>query len=92
MISGTSLIGNVMVQTTDHRGPTPEELAERALAKVLYVGKDSHPAIRDQAEAFKENIREVMVFYMKEAVASERVTLAVKLRDAGFPELVKLLD
>lgn len=81
-----------MVHTTNNRGFTPEEIAERALDKIISVGSQSHPAIRDQAEAFRNQIREVLVFYMKEAVKSDRTTMAVKLRDAGHPELIKLLN
>lgn len=84
--------GQVRVETTENRGFTPEEVAERALDKIIYVGSQTHPAIRDQAEAFRESIRKVLVFYMKEAVRSDRVTLVSKFKKAGFPELVKLFD
>lgn len=88
---GVLLTGNVMVQTTSGRGFTPEEIAERALDKIIYVGKDANPLIKDQAEAFKENIRHVLVHYLKEAVQSDRTTIANRLRDAGHPELINLL-
>ena len=84
--------GDVQVVTTENRGFTPEEIAERALNKIIYVGSQTHPAIRDQAEAFRENIRKVLVFYMKEAVRSHNVTLVTKFKRAGYPELVKILD
>lgn len=84
--------GQIRVETTQNRGFTPEEVAERALDKIIYVGSQTHPAIRDQAEAFRESIRQVLVFYMKEAIRSDRVTLVNKFNKAGFPELVKLLD
>lgn len=84
--------GQIRVETTQNRGFTPEEVAERALDKIIYVGSQTHPAIRDQAEAFRESIRKVLVFYMKEAIRSDRVTLVNKFNKAGFPELVKLLD
>lgn len=84
--------GNVTVLTTSGRGFTPEEIAERALDKIIYVGSYTHPAIRDQAEAFKDSIRQVLVQYMKEAVRSNHVTLANKFKRAGHPEFIKLLD
>jgi hypothetical protein len=89
---GVLLGGSVVVMTTNNRGFTPEEVAERALDKIIYVGGNSHPVIRDQAEAFRENIRQVLVFYMKEAINSDRTTIAARLREAGHPELIKLLD
>ena len=89
---GVLLGGQVSVLTTNNRGFMPEEIAERALDKIIYVGGSSHPAIRDQAEAFRENIRQILVFYMKEAINSDRTTIAARLREAGHPELIKLLD
>jgi hypothetical protein len=85
-------IGSVMVMTTEGRGFTPEEIAERALDKIIFVGAQSHPAIRDQAEAFKDNIRQVLVQYMHEAVRSHNVTLVNKFKQAGHPELIPILD
>ena len=82
----------VKVFTTNGRGFTPEEMAERALDKIISVGSQTHPAIRDQAEAFRNQIRQVLVFYMKETVRTHHVTLANKFRAAGHPELIKLLD
>jgi hypothetical protein len=89
---GVLLGGQVSVLTTNNRGFMPEEIAERALDKIIYVGGNSHPAIRDQAEVFRENIRKILVFYMKEAINSDRTTIAARLREAGHPELIKILD
>lgn len=85
-------IGALLVQTSAGRGFTPEEVAERALDKIIYVGENSPEEIRAQAVAFKDKLRGVLVYYMHEAVKSDRTTLAVKLRQAGHPELVNLLD
>lgn len=90
LISGR--VGNVMVMATEGRGFTPEEVAERALDKIIYVGSNAHPAIRDQAEAFKDSIRSVLVHYMYEAVRSHNVTLVNKFKQAGHPELIPILD
>lgn len=92
MDKGVLLGGSVLVMTTDNRGFTPEEIAERALDKIIYVGGQSHPHITEQAEAFRENIRKILVFYMEEAIKSNKTTIAARLRDAGHPELIKLLD
>jgi hypothetical protein len=92
MFNGISGVGDVMVMATEGRGFTPEEIAERALDKIIYVGAQSHPAIRDQAEAFKGNIRQVLVQYMHEAVRSHNVTLVNKFKQAGHPELIPILD
>lgn len=89
---GVLLGGSVMVQTTQNRGLTADEVAERAVDKIISVGEQSHPAIRDQAHAFRQHIQAVVSFYIKEAIKNDRATLAIKLRDAGHPELTKLLE
>lgn len=94
MLNATSNVigGDVKVFTSHYRGFTPEEIAEQAIDKIIYVGKDSHPVIREQAEAFKQYIFEVLVTSLKQAVQSDRTTLANRLRDAGHSELIKLLE
>jgi hypothetical protein len=92
MFNGFSDVGSVTVMATEGRGFTPEETAERALDKIIFVGSHAHPAIRDQAEAFKDSIRQVLVFYMHEAVRSHNVTLVNKFKQAGHPELIPILD
>tara|TARA_R110000868_G_scaffold142763_2_gene360267 strand:+ start:1260 stop:1544 length:285 start_codon:yes stop_codon:yes gene_type:complete len=87
-----SALGTVQVMTTNGRGFSAEELAERAVDQIINVGDNAPPVIADQARAFRENLREVLVYYMREAMRSRDVTLANKFVNAGFPELVKLID
>ena len=84
--------GEVKATMVSGRGFTPEEIAEQALDKIISVGGNCHPVIRDQAEAFKDQIRGVLVHYMKQVVRSNHTTLANQFRAAGHPELVKLLE
>jgi hypothetical protein len=74
------------------QGHTPEQVAEMALAKIIYVAQDANPLIREQAEAYKNNIRHVLVQYMKKAIKSNHTTLANKLREAGHSDLIKILE
>ena len=83
---------DVQIMATSGRGFTPEEVAERALNKIIYVAEDANPLIKDQAEAYRDHIRQVLVHYMKEAIKSDRTTLANILTNSGHPELVKLLE
>ena len=80
------------VHTTSYSGMTPEQVAELALAKIIYVGKDANPLLKEQAEAYKDSIRQVLVFYMKQAIKSNHTTIANKLHKAGHSELTKLLE
>lgn len=84
-------LGGVKVFTTDNRGFTPEEIAERAIDKIIYVGDKSHPVIAEQARAFKEHIKHVLIHYLREAQESERITISAKLSQAGHPEIATLI-
>jgi Holliday junction resolvasome RuvABC endonuclease subunit len=84
-------MGSVLVSTTDYRGWTVDEIAQRAVDKIVYVGDQSHPALQAQARAYKAQIQHVVTLYMNEAVQQDRATIAQRLREAGHPELVSLL-
>jgi hypothetical protein len=81
----------VGVQTSNNRGFTPEEIASRCADKIVSFSDTSHPAIRAQAKAFKDQIEKVLAFYMREAVKSDRTTVYNALMDAGHPELAKMI-
>jgi acyl carrier protein phosphodiesterase len=91
-VEGGVLLGGFTIRSVDGRGFTPEEIAESAVDKIIYVGTDSHPLVREQAQAFKDRIRVLLVAYFKEVVASHNTTVANRLREAGHPELIKLLE
>jgi len=81
----------VNVQTTENRGFTPDEVAERCVSKLISVSDQAHPGIRDQAHAFKKHMEKVVAFYMREAIRSDRTTVYNALKDAGHPELAELI-
>lgn len=80
-----------MVRTTQERGFTVEEIAEDLLSKLLFISSEAHPAIRDQAMAFKEQIRPVIVHYMKQAVRSDRTTLAAEFSKQGHHDMAEII-
>lgn len=86
-----ALLGGVKVYTSSNRGFTPQEIAERALDKIIYVGEQSHPLIRDQAQAFKEAIRGVLEYYLREAQSSERTTIIAMLSQQGHGDVAELI-
>ena len=81
----------VEVHTTQNRGFTPEEIAERCADKIISVSDTAHPAIQAQARAFKDNIVKLVEFYLAEAVKNDRTTVYNALTDAGHPELASLI-
>ena len=82
----------VNVYTADPgRGHSPEQLAEMCVNSIIHVSASTHPAIRDQAEAFREKMRGVVEEYLRKAVKSDRVTVYNAICDAGMPDLAKFV-
>ena len=81
----------VGVHTTQDRGHTPEEVAQRCVDRIISIGDETHPLIRDQARAFKEQMVKVVAHYMKEAIKSDRTTVYNELKNAGQPQLAELI-
>ena len=81
----------VGVHTTHDRGHTPEEVAQRCVDKIITIREETHPLIRDQARAFKEQMVKVVAHYMKEAIKSDRTTVYNELKNAGQPQLAELI-
>ncbi len=81
----------VEVVTTQNRGQTPEEVAERCINKIVGISVTADPVIRQQAEAYKTQIEQVIVHYMKKAIQSDRTTVYNVLLDAGEQKLADLI-
>jgi len=82
---------SAVVRTTQNRGFTPEELAAQAAKRIISAADSTHPAIRDQAIAYRGLIERLLVEYMKQAVRSDRTTVYNALQDAGHSDLAKLI-
>jgi len=82
---------SVEVHTTQNRGFTPEEIAERCAEKIISVSDEAHPAIQAQARAFQKRIVQLVGFYLREAVKSDRTTVYNAIKDAGHPDLAELI-
>ena len=81
----------VLVNTTDGRGFTPEELSEQCVQKLISVSDAAPPAIRDQARAFSKHIETLVAYYMRQAIRSDRTSVYNALNDAGHPDLADLI-
>lgn len=90
-VTGAGEIGEVEVKTTSGRGLTVNELSDMALRKLIHIADTTPPAIRDQANAFKQSIREVLVQYMNQAIRSDRTTLHNQFKNLGFDEVADLI-
>ena len=86
-----TLVGEAKASATQKRGLTPEEISDMALKRILHVADTAHPALKEQAKAFKEDLRKILVLYMKQAIKSDRTTLFNKLKDAGLTNAADII-
>jgi|TARA_Y100000114_G_scaffold111471_1_gene105218 DNA-binding phage protein len=94
MFTESLTMGNnfsVEIQTTDNRGQTPEEVAERCVNKIIGVSNNAHPAIREQALAFRKEMEKVVAIYMRQAIKSDRTTVYNAIKDSGNPKLAEYI-
>ena len=68
-------VGNLGVTTTNHRGHTVEEVAEMATNRLVSISDTAPAPIRAQAHAFKEVCKQVITYYMNEAVKNHVCTI-----------------
>ena len=50
-----------------------------ALDKIMRVGDNAPEPIKAQALAYRDNLRTILIFYMRQAMMSERVTVRADL-------------
>jgi hypothetical protein len=80
------------VFTTTNRGFTPEEVADKALEKFISISDTADEKIKVQALVYKEQIRTLLVFYMKEAIRSDRTTLSALLHKQGHSDIARIIE
>ena len=84
-------VGSVVVATTQDKGHDPEFWAKAAADRIVSVGGNCHPLIARQAEAFKESVQATAVFYIKEAIKSDRTTLIAELEKQGHADMANII-
>jgi len=81
----------VDIQTTDNRGQTPEEVAERCVNKLIGISNNAHPAIKEQAHAYRREMEKIIAIYMRQAIKSDRTTVYNAIKDSGNPKLAEYI-
>ena len=84
-------INSVNVMTSNEGGLSSEQLTQLAMDKLLKVSDSAPPVIKEQAEAFKENLQKVVYYYIELARREERATIAHKMSKAGQKEMADLI-
>ena len=83
--------GGVSVTATTNGGLSTDHWAERATNTIISVGSQSHPAITEQANAFKAEVFHVVRYYMEEAVKSSKTTAIAELEQADYFDMAEIL-
>lgn len=91
MFTGSGSIGSPFVVTSSNGGHSADDIAELCVNRLIQISDSAHPALRDQAHAFREKMLKVIVHYVKMAMEEDRATMCAKIREAGFPDLASNL-
>ena len=84
-------LGQVMVSTTEKRGHDVEFWAAETTKKIVGISAEADPHIRQQAEAFRNQVYTLIYLGMKSAIASDRVTLQGLLAGQGHEDLANII-
>ena len=70
---------------------SPEYWTERILERVVSISETADPMVKAQAEAFKESIKQVILIYIRQAIASDRSTVAGLLEKQGHKDMADII-
>jgi hypothetical protein len=84
-------IGSVSVATSDNGGLSDEQIAQIVLDKICIVSNTAPEPIRQQAFAYKENIRKILLDYVALAKKEERASIVNILEKNGGNDLANLI-
>ena len=59
--------------------------------KIIGISDNAHPAIRDQAHAYRKEMEKIIELYMKQAIKSDRTTVYNAIKDSGNPKLAEYI-
>lgn len=90
-VGGSGHVGLVQAHATSGRGLNVEELADMCLRKLIHIADTTAPAVKEQANMFKEAIRPLLIVYMHQAIKSDRTTLWNKLKATGHKEVADII-
>ena len=88
---GTSSVGSVNVMTSNKGGLTNEQVADLAVDKIVSISDEAPAHIRQQANQFREHLKNVMYHYLLLARSEERGTIIQALLSGGQKETAELI-
>ena len=90
-VVGFGQVGSISAVTTNNVGLSVEYWADRCVDKIIHVAEGSDSIIKAQALAYKEQIRQVLIAYMKNAIKSDRTTLYNLFIQQGHNDMAEIL-
>ena len=61
------------------------------MERLISISENATPEVRAQAEAFKDNMTQVVLLYLKQAIASDRATVAGLLQKQGHKDMADII-
>tara|TARA_R100001244_G_scaffold78926_1_gene62235 strand:- start:220 stop:510 length:291 start_codon:yes stop_codon:yes gene_type:complete len=89
--TGSGIIGKVQVFTSTNGGHSPEQMAEMALNKIMQVNETTPSPIKEQALAFRNDVKKVLIYYMEKMAQSERTTIWALMKKQGHDDIAEII-
>ena len=91
LANGEGDLGSVKVFTSSNGRHSPETMADMAMNKIMVINEKAPPPIRDQAVAYRNNVRNVILYYLTEMAKTERTTIWALLRQQGHDDMAEII-
>jgi len=88
---GVSQAGKVNVMTSNKGGLTNEQIADLAVDKIVSISDQAPAHVRQQANQFREHLKNVLYHYLVLARKEERGTIIQALRSSGQKETAEYI-
>jgi hypothetical protein len=92
MLSLNATVGTPAVVTTTNRGMNAEEWAELAVKRIVSISADTPMPLREQAIAYRGQIKALLVDYFQKVARSERTTIKAILEREGYSDVAKNIE
>ena len=92
MLSLSATVGTPAVVTTTNRGMNAEEWAELAVKRIVSISADTPMPLREQAVAYRAQIKALLIDYFHKVAQSERATIKVILEKQGYADIAKNIE
>ena len=89
--NGGGDVGKISVFTSIDRGHTPEQIAEMALNRIMQVNDSAPSVIKEQALAYKDRLKEILIYYMNSMAKSERTTIWALMKKQGHDDIAEII-